>query len=104
MLFSILGIMLDFVHEEDEQDGGNGTLLQYPCLENPTDRGAWQAIIHVVAKCLDMTERLHFPIMGIMLDFVYEKDKQDGHNPYSHRAHVTGRKPHCTNKDVISGD
>ena len=41
MLFSILGIMLDFVHEKDEQDGGNGTLLQYPCLENPMDRGAW---------------------------------------------------------------
>ena len=40
MLFSILGIMLDFVHEEDEQDGGNGTLLQYPCLENSMDRGA----------------------------------------------------------------
>ena len=35
----------------------------------------------MVAKCLDMTEQLHFPIMGIMLDFVCEKDKQDGHNP-----------------------
>ena len=24
--------------------------LQYPCLENPTDRGAWQAIVHRVAQ------------------------------------------------------
>ena len=24
--------------------------LQYSCLENPTDRGAWQAIVHEVAK------------------------------------------------------
>ena len=24
--------------------GGNGNPLQYACLENPTDRGAWQAI------------------------------------------------------------
>ena len=24
--------------------GGNGNLLQYPCLENPMDRGAWRAI------------------------------------------------------------
>jgi len=24
--------------------GGNGTLLQYSCLENSMDRGAWQAI------------------------------------------------------------
>ena len=29
---------------------GNGTPLQYSCLENPMDRGAWQATIHGVAK------------------------------------------------------
>ena len=29
---------------------GNGTPLQYPCLENLTDRGAWWAAVHVVAK------------------------------------------------------
>ena len=29
---------------------GNGTPLQYSCLENPMDRGAWQATVHVVAK------------------------------------------------------
>ena len=29
---------------------GNGTLLQYPCLENPMDRGAWWAAVHGVAK------------------------------------------------------
>ena len=25
---------------------GNGNPLQYSCLENPMDRGAWQAIVH----------------------------------------------------------
>ena len=30
--------------------GGNGNLLQYSCLENPMDRGAWQATVHRVAK------------------------------------------------------
>ena len=30
--------------------GGNGNLLQYPCLENSTDRGAWQATVHGVAQ------------------------------------------------------
>ena len=30
--------------------GGNGNPLQYFCLENPTDRGAWQATVHGVAK------------------------------------------------------
>ena len=29
---------------------GNGNPLQYSCLENPMDRGAWQAIVHRVAK------------------------------------------------------
>ena len=30
--------------------GGNGNPLQYSCLKNPMDRGAWQAIVHRVAK------------------------------------------------------
>ena len=29
---------------------GNGNLLQYSCLENPRNRGAWQATVHGVAK------------------------------------------------------
>ena len=30
--------------------GGNGNPLQYSGLENPMDRGAWWAIVHLVAK------------------------------------------------------
>ena len=30
--------------------GGNGNSLQYSCLENPMDRGAWQAAFHGVTK------------------------------------------------------
>ena len=29
---------------------GNGNTLQYSCLENAMNRGAWQAIVHGVAK------------------------------------------------------
>ena len=29
---------------------GNGYPLQYSCLENPMDRGAWQAIVHGATK------------------------------------------------------
>ena len=35
--------------------GRNGNPLQDFCLENPMDRGAWQAIVHGVAKESDMT-------------------------------------------------
>ena len=33
----------------------NGNPLQYSHLENPMDRGAWQATVHGVTKELDMT-------------------------------------------------
>ena len=35
--------------------GRHGNPLQYSCLENPMDRGAWQATVHRVAE-LDTTE------------------------------------------------
>ena len=31
---------------------GNGNPLQYSCLENSMDRGAWRATVHGVAKSL----------------------------------------------------
>ena len=34
---------------------GNGNPLQYSCLENPMDRGAWWATVHGVTES-DMTE------------------------------------------------
>ena len=37
---------------------GNGSPLQYSCLGNPMDRGAWQATVHGVAKESDTTWQL----------------------------------------------
>ena len=34
---------------------GNGNLLWFSCLGNPTGRGAWQATVHGVTKESDMT-------------------------------------------------
>ena len=31
---------------------GNGNPLQYSCLENPMDRGAWRATVHGIARVL----------------------------------------------------
>ena len=33
---------------ERSPEGGNGNPLQYSCLENPVDRGAWRAIVNGV--------------------------------------------------------
>ena len=30
--------------------GGNGSPLQYSCLKNPMDRGAWRTTVHEIAK------------------------------------------------------
>ena len=35
---------------EDSLDEGIGNSLQYSCLENPMDRGAWWAKVHGVTK------------------------------------------------------
>ena len=43
---------------------GNGNPLQYSCLDNPMDRGAWWAAVHRVAKSRtrlrDFTFTFHF--------------------------------------------
>ena len=46
---------------------GTGHLLQYSCLENPMDRGAWQATVHVVTKSWTRLrdQHLHFSFKAI---------------------------------------
>ena len=34
---------------QEDSPEGHGNPLQYSCLENPMDRGAWQATVHMVA-------------------------------------------------------
>ena len=45
-----------------QHGGGNGTPLQYSCLENPMDGGAWQAAVHAKGRTRlsDFTFTLHF--------------------------------------------
>ena len=47
---------------------GNGTPLQYSCLENPMGGGAWWAAVHGVAvsqaRLSDFTLTFHFPTLG----------------------------------------
>ena len=45
---------------------GNGYPLQYSCLENSTDRGAWWATVHGVAKSQTQLSdsHFHFSVLG----------------------------------------
>ena len=43
---------------ERSPGGGDGNPLQYSCLDNPTDRGAWRATVHEVAKSRTWLKRL----------------------------------------------
>ena len=36
--------------QEDSPGGGHGNPLQYSCLGNPMDRGAWKVIVHGIPK------------------------------------------------------
>jgi len=52
LLLRLKDLALDFVFQKFEINcrEGNGTPLQYSCLENPMDGGAWKAAVHGVAK------------------------------------------------------
>ena len=52
-----------------EEDGNR---LQYSCLENPVDRGAWQAMVHRVTKSWTRLKQLsiHTQLHGCFLDAI----------------------------------
>ena len=52
-----------------ENEEGNGTPLQYSCLENSMDGGAWWAIVHGVAKSRTRLSDFHFHFLS--LDFFF---------------------------------
>ena len=39
-----------FLGQKDPPGEGDGNPFQYFCLENPMDRGAWQAIVHGITR------------------------------------------------------
>ena len=50
---------------------GNGNPLQYSCLENPSDRGAWWAAVYGVAQCRTRLKQLSSGSNTCMNYFVY---------------------------------
>ena len=48
---------------------GNGNPVQYSCLENPTDRGAWQATVHGVTRVRHDLATKPPPVRWSLLEF-----------------------------------
>ena len=47
--------------------GGHSNPLQYPCLENPMDRGTWQATVYGVTKSrTQLSMHTHMPLEGCL--------------------------------------
>ena len=61
--------------------GGHGNSLQYSCLENPMDRGAWWATVHGVPES-DMTEDTHL-LHSLAFDVIFSEVSYIG------RAHIS---------------
>ena len=64
MAYSICASLILFLHNIIFGEG-DGTPLQYSCLENPMDGGAWWAAVHGVAK--SRTRLSYFPFMSDFL-------------------------------------
>ena len=62
--------------------GGNGNPLQYSCLENPMDRGAWWATVHVVTDSWTQLTEYTQHIIERWWCFLYEAGKP----PISHQV------------------
>ena len=56
--------------------GGHGNPLQYSCLENPTDRGAWQATVHGIAKSQTSLKQFITHHIPVNMDKSYNTDQE----------------------------
>ena len=56
--------------------GGNGNPLQYSCLDNPMDRGAWWATDHGGHKELDVTGQLGMHTMALGLNYLEREEEK----------------------------
>ena len=62
---------------------GNGNPLQYSCLENPMDKGAWWATVHGFTE-LDTTKRLNLHNFAVFK----HAGRNESQNPFFHSISV----------------
>ena len=65
-LLSILSEFQKWNYSDNSIGEGNGNPLQYSCLENPVDRGAWRAAVHGVAQSWTRLKQLSMIILYLI--------------------------------------
>ena len=78
-----VGDWVQSLDHEDSPGGGHGNPLQYSCLENPMDRGAWKTTVHTVAKSQRRLKRLSRHTRGY-------GQKQWGKQPFTQHREFNG--------------
>ena len=82
-----------WLHTYHHSGKGTGNPLQYSCLENPTDRGAWHTTVHGVARVRHNLTTKSLPPEGLpkcwiksQECFMFEENRLDQREPRVHRA------------------
>ena len=94
---------------EDPLEKGTGNPLQYSCLENSLDRGAWRTTVHGGHKESDTTEwptltKVLLSLFRILLLLIWISSSEKGHNWRSKMVsfHVAGVKRCCHSPSALS--
>ena len=103
-------VQVQFLGPKDSPSVGNGNTLQYSCLGNPIDGGAWRTTVHGIEKQSDRTERLSTHTKterkgknGVVTDFLFLGSKITVNGDCSReikRCLLLGRKA-MTNLDRV---
>ena len=64
-------IRIQSLGQEDPPREGNGNPLQYSCLGNPMDRGAWRATVYGVAKSWMQLSGFDFQPTYLLMSWVF---------------------------------
>ena len=67
----------------------NDNPLQYSCLENPMDGGAWQTAVNGVAKSQTRLSNFTHSLTHSLTHFIAEQRNLAGYSPWGHKDSVT---------------
>ena len=84
-------------------EGRHGNPLQYSCLENPMDRGAWQATVHSVAKSRTQLKRLSMHACMFYIYIYSTGKKSESHSVMSDSLEPHGLNSPCNSPGQNNG-